>query len=88
MAAWLCVAEDEHFKIAKATPQHLIAHEKNDVLSIIRADTSRYRAIVKNKAVRKNVTIPAWLVEAAEKANLNFSQELQNAIKNKLEIAL
>jgi len=36
----------------------------------------------------KNVTLPAWLAEAAENANLNFSQELQNALKQRLQIAL
>ena len=41
-----------------------------------------------DKCLRKNVTIPAWLAETAENANLNFSQELQNALKAKLKIAL
>jgi len=36
----------------------------------------------------KNVTIPAWLADAAETANLNFSQELQNALKAKLQVGL
>ena len=88
MAAWLCVAEDERFEIKKATPQQQIVHKKNDILSIIRADTTRYRAMVKNKAIRKNVTLPAWLAEAAENANLNFSRELQSALKQRLQIAL
>ena len=88
MAAWLCVAEDEQFEIAKATPQQQITHKKNDILSIIRADTTRYRAMAENKAIRKNVTLPAWLAEAAENANINFSQELQSALKQRLQIAL
>ena len=88
MAAWLCVAEDEQFEIAKATPQQQITHKKNDILSIIRADTTRYRAMAENKAIRKNVTLPAWLAEAAENANINFSQELQSALKQRLKIAL
>lgn len=44
--------------------------------------------LTQDKCLRKNVTIPAWLAEAAENANLNFSQELQNALKAKLKIAL
>ena len=74
--------------LSKATPQQQIAHKKNDILSIIRADTTRYRAIAENKAIRKNVTLPAWLAEAAENANINFSQELQNALKQRLQITL
>ncbi len=44
--------------------------------------------LTQDKCLRKNVTIPAWLAEAAENANLNFSQELQNALKQRLQIAL
>ena len=44
--------------------------------------------LIQDKSVRKNVTLPAWLAEAAENANLNFSQELQNALKQRLQIAL
>lgn len=39
-----------------------------------------------NKAVKTNVTIPAWLKYAAEKANAPFSQILQNALKEYLHI--
>lgn len=56
-----------------------------EFVTLIKTDR---KYLTQDKCVRKNVTIPAWLVEAAESANLNFSQELQNAIKNKLQIAL
>nr|WP_315316280.1 type II toxin-antitoxin system HicB family antitoxin [Treponema denticola] len=88
MSAWLCVAEDEGFDIPNATPQQKIIHTQNDTLSIIKADTKKYRAMTYSRAVRKNVSLPAWLAEAAETANLNFSQELQNALKAKLQIGL
>jgi hypothetical protein len=39
-----------------------------------------------NKSVNKTVTIPRWLNEAAEKANINFSQVLQYALKEQLKI--
>ena len=34
------------------------------------------------KAVRKNLTIPAWLNTFAEKNSINFSQVLQEALTN------
>ena len=40
-----------------------------------------------NKAVKKTLTIPNWLNVKAEKAGVNFSQVLQEALKQKLEIA-
>lgn len=88
MAAWLCVAEDEHLPIPESTPQHNIQHTKNDNISLIKVDTYKYRAATDTKVVRKNVSIPAWLASAAENAHLNFSQELQSALKQRLQISL
>lgn len=42
-----------------------------------------YTVILKKfgtKAVKKNLTIPAWLNTLAEKKNVNFSQVLQDAL--------
>jgi Uncharacterized conserved protein len=39
-----------------------------------------------NKAVKTNITLPAWLKELAEKQKVNFSQVLQNALKEYLGI--
>lgn len=39
-----------------------------------------------NKSISKNVTVPRWLNEAAEHAHINFSQLLQQAIKDRLGI--
>ena len=36
------------------------------------------------KSVRKNVTLPEWLCKRAEKASVNFSQTLQEALVKKL----
>ena len=49
-----------------------------------------YMDLVKNKldnrAVKTNLTIPAWLKEAAEEQNINFSQVLQAALKEQLQL--
>ena len=39
-----------------------------------------------NKAVKTNVTLPAWLKELAENKQVNFSQLLQSALKEYLGI--
>lgn len=39
-----------------------------------------------NKSVKKTLTIPSWLNELAEQNNINFSNVLQNAIKERLNI--
>jgi predicted RNase H-like HicB family nuclease len=38
----------------------------------------------KTKSVKKTLSIPQWLNEAAEKQNVNFSSTLQKALKNQL----
>ncbi|MCI6738626.1 MAG: type II toxin-antitoxin system HicB family antitoxin [Intestinibacter sp.] len=40
-----------------------------------------------NKAVKKTLTIPSWLNTEAERNNINFSQVLQEALKQKLNIS-
>lgn len=48
---------------------------KNDFLSYIECDLS-----MRGRCVRKNVTIPEWLDRKAERAGLNFSQILKDAL--------
>lgn len=38
-----------------------------------------------SKTVRKNVTLPEWLNNKAERRGINFSQTLKDALINKLE---
>ena len=40
-----------------------------------------------NRAVKTNITLPAWLKEMAEERNVNFSQLLQATLKEHLGIA-
>lgn len=44
------------------------------------------REEMNNKAVKKTLTIPYWLNRIAEKEKINFSQLLQNAIKQQLNL--
>lgn len=41
---------------------------------------------IENKAVKKTLTIPYWLNQIAEQENVNFSQILQNGLKEYLHI--
>ena len=57
---------------------------REGVVCYISADPDKYRK--KRKSVRKNLTIPKWLNIEAEKAGINFSEVLQEAIRLKLGI--
>lgn len=45
-----------------------------------------FRDEMENRAVKKTLTIPAWLNEAAEKKGVNYSQVLQSALKDYLGV--
>ena len=56
-------------------------------VSLVDLDLDAYRRKVNNRAVRRNVSLPAWLNEAADAAHINISRVLQEALMEKLEIA-
>ncbi|MDR2360757.1 MAG: type II toxin-antitoxin system HicB family antitoxin [Oscillospiraceae bacterium] len=58
----------------------------NGFVALIACDTDKYRKL-KNKTVKKTLTLPDWLNAEAEAANVNFSGILQDALKQKLNIA-
>lgn len=45
-----------------------------------------FREEMQNKAIKKTLTIPAWLNEAAERQHVNYSQILQSALKDYLGV--
>ena len=61
--------------------------EEGDVPAMVEVNMKIYRARFLTRSVKKTLTIPYWLDLAAEDAGLNFSQELQNALKAKLHIS-
>lgn len=50
------------------------------ILTLVDVDFAEYRRKVDNKAVRRNVTLPNWLNVEAEKAQINVSKVLQDAL--------
>ena len=78
----LCLVglEDENIQPAVPTPQADIPHSPSDILTIIQADTIKYRSQTDTKAVRKNVSLPAWMSNLADKRGINCSKVLQDAL--------
>lgn len=85
-SGWLVVAEDKGMPIVPPTAQRDIPHEDNAILSIITVDTLAYRAETDTRAVRKNVSLPAWMATMADKRQINCSQVLQDALKERLSV--
>ena len=54
--------------------------QEDDIVTLVDVDFADYRKRVDNKAVKKNCTIPYWLSVEAEKAGINYSRILQDAL--------
>lgn len=76
----LVVLEDENIQPAPPRSQADIPHDSSDILTIIQADTIKYRSLTDTKAVRKNVSLPAWMATLADKRGINCSKVLQDAL--------
>ena len=55
-------------------------------MNLVACDTVEYRKFYNNRAVKKTLSIPAWLNEMAEAAEINFSGLLQEALKKQLNV--
>ncbi len=60
--------------------------QKGEFVTLIACDTIEYRKFYDNKAVKKTLSIPSWLNDMAERAGINFSGTLQDALKRQLNI--
>ena len=78
--------EDDGVAIPIPTAAQGIKVAEGDLFSFVDVDLAEYRRKNDMKVVKKNCTIPSWLNYEAEKANINFSQVLQAALKHELGI--
>jgi predicted RNase H-like HicB family nuclease len=67
-------------------PYNKIKLNSNQFISLIEINLLEYRKKYSNIAVKKTLTIPTWLNTIAERNDINFSQLLQKALKNELNI--
>lgn len=58
--------------------------EEGEFVNYVACDTIEYAKMHNNRAVKKTLTIPEWLNEAAIRADVNFSQVLQEALMEKV----
>lgn len=78
--------EKENKQIPAPSDNSSIQIGKNEFINYIVADTLEYQKKYNAKSVKKTLTIPEWLNELAVQANINFSQVLQEALTNKLQV--
>ena len=64
----------------------VFAADGRGIVSLVVVDFTEYRRRLDNKTVRRNVTLPNWLNLEADKANVNVSRVLQDALMEKLHV--
>ena len=78
--------EEDGDVIPKASSLRDVVVKENEKVVLIDVFMPSYRMANVNRSVNRTVTLPAWLNAAALEVNLNFSQVLQEALKEKLAI--
>ncbi|MDR0884122.1 MAG: type II toxin-antitoxin system HicB family antitoxin [Oscillospiraceae bacterium] len=79
--------EDEGKALPTPSPLDKIKTETEEILSFVDVDFAEYRRRNELRTVKKNCTLPSWLNTEAERAHVNFSAVLQNALKQELHLA-
>ena len=64
-----------------------VASKPNDLVSFVDVDFTEYRRQNDMRTIRRNVSLPSWLNAEADKAGLNVSAVLQNALKQALGVS-
>ena len=59
---------------------------ENEIVTYVDIDFDEYRQSVDMTAERTNVTLPRYLKRKAEASGINFSQELQERLKERLRV--
>ena len=88
LGLWLDrTGEDFDREIAPpSTCFEIIKKHPDGLVMMVGCDPEEYCRRHHSKAIKKTLTIPEWLNDRATKANLNFSQILQEALMNKLKL--
>ena len=79
-SGWILGELEDGEQIPHASDYSEIPAENGCMINMLLLDMDAYEEKYGEKAVRKNLTIPAWLNTFAEKNNINFSKLLQETL--------
>lgn len=83
-AMWLADAEKHHETIPAASDPAALSIPANAMAALVLADTDEYRRRNESYAVKKTLTIPAWMAYEADQQGIGLSQVLQDALRERL----
>lgn len=78
--------EESNEMIPRASDPSELVIDKESFIMVVEFDMLAYKKRTSGRAVKKTLSIPEWLNDAAMDADINFSQVLQDALKRQLKI--
>ena len=81
---WLWDAENNGESIPVSS--ETLELSEGEIMTLVAADTDEWRRENDTRAIKKTLSIPAWLNTLSEKSNAPFSQILQQGLKQYLHI--
>ncbi|MDR0653469.1 MAG: type II toxin-antitoxin system HicB family antitoxin [Synergistaceae bacterium] len=84
-SGWVLSELEEGKQVPEASEAKDIRPERDGFVNVLALDMDSYTEKYGGKAIRKNLTIPAWLNTFGEEHDLNFSKVLQDALSKIFE---
>ena len=78
--------EEDGEEIPAPTPLNRLTAKANERIVLVDVYMPSIRMASVTKSVNRTVSLPAWLNAAALERNMNFSQVLQDALKERLNV--
>jgi predicted RNase H-like HicB family nuclease len=78
--------EDDGEIIPEASDPSTLSAEIGAFVSPVEGRPDMARDEIRNRSIKKTLTIPYWLNEVAEQNTINFSQVLQDALKERMGV--
>lgn len=84
LEGFIYFTEEDNEELPKRTESRNIRLEENQTVLLVDVWMVPVRDEMKNRSIKKTLTVPKWLNDVAEENHVNFSQLLQSALKQYL----
>ena len=85
LAGCICSMQQRNEVVPDASSLEAV-QSRDGFVSLIDLDMFEYKRKTENRAVKRTVSLPLWLDTMAQDAGLNFSQTIQDALKERLGV--
>jgi predicted RNase H-like HicB family nuclease len=82
----LYIMERDKMPIPEPSAPNAVELETGDVVALVDVNITEYKRRIGSRAVRRTISIPEWMDEAAMRNNISLSQVTQDALSVRLSI--